>query len=151
MHINFKTGKKAKSCQLRCVPHCDASPKALLCKSCVTEAVAVQGSPCVHFMHLVPAPFRSSFPPLVLRVMAGEMKKQNRIGSRDLSAAISGAEVGQAERNGGRASHAAHGIWCPFAPEDVLRLFKIHHRRSEVGDRPVTLGHSSSNLGKDFC
>lgn len=99
-------------------------------------------------MHLLPAPFRSSFPPLVLRVKAGEMKKQNRIGSRDPSAAISGAEVGQAERNGGRASHAARGVCCPLAPEEVL---KIHHRRSEAGDRPVTLGHSSSNLGKDFC
>lgn len=93
----------------------------------------------------------SSFPPLVLSVMAGEMKWQKRIGSRDLSAAISGAEVGQAERNGGRASHAARGICCLFAPEEVLLLFKTHHRRSEAGDRPVTLWHSSSNLRKDVC
>lgn len=55
--------------------------------------------------------------------MVGEMKWQNRIGSRDLSAAISGAEVGQAERNGGRALHAARGICCLFAPEEVLLLF----------------------------
>lgn len=81
--------------------------------------------------------------------MAGEKKRRNRIGSRDLSAAISGAEVGQAERNGGRASHAARGICCLFAPEEVLVRFKTHRRRSEVGDRPETLWHSSSNLRKD--
>lgn len=62
-------------------------------------------------------------------------------------------------RSGGkerRASHAAHDICCllspcPFAPEEVLLMFKIHHRWSEVGDRPETLWHSSSNLRKDFC
>lgn len=62
-------------------------------------------------------------------------------------------------RSGGkerRASHAAHDICCllspcPFAPEEVLLMFKIHHRWSEVADRPETLWHSSSNLRKDFC
>lgn len=82
------------------------------------------------------------------------MKKQNRIGSRNLSASISGPEVGQVERNGGRALHAAHDICCllsPCPPEEVVLMFKIHHRWSEVGDRPTTLQHSSSNLRKDFC
>lgn len=51
-------------------------------------------------------------------------------------------------RSGGkerRALHAAHDICCllntcPFAPEEVLLvMYEIHHRWSEVGDRPKTL------------
>lgn len=50
-------------------------------------------------------------------------------------------------RSGGkerRALHAAHDICCllspcPFAPEEVLIMYEIHHRWSEVGDRPKTL------------
>lgn len=117
----------------------------------MTEAGAVQGETLRELHAARSCAVRAPFPPLVLRVMAGEMKWQRRIGSRDPSAAISGAEVGQAQRNGGRASHAARGTCWPPAPEGVLRLSKTHRRRSGVGDRPGTPGRSSSNLGKDSC
>lgn len=71
------------------------------------------------------------------------MKWQNRIVSRDLSVAISGAEVGQVERKE-ELLHAADGVCCrlspcSFAPEQVVLVHEIHHRRSELGDEPKTL------------
>lgn len=84
---------------------------------------------------------RSSFPPFVLR---GETKRQNWIGSRDLSAAISGAEVGQAERNGGRASHAARGICFPvrtLRKSSACLKFIIGGQGWEIGQRHGGTAH----------
>lgn len=89
----------------------------------------------------------------VLCVVAGAIKRQNRIGSRDQSAAISGSEVGQAERNRERCmlpmiSVACSGL-CPFTPEKGVCEREAHHPHSDLGDGQRIFWHTSSNLRKN--
>lgn len=49
-------------------------------------------------------------------------------------------------RSGGKERRALHAAYicclfshCPFAPEEVLLMYEIHHQWSEVGERPKTL------------